>query len=217
MTAVSDCNAGSDWYYNGATSGITDSNGDAVEFCVSSGEYVVMKDGNSYPTCVAYGEPQTTCGNGALVCPEDPGNEDAFGTYGWPGNQMNTLKEAVKRNDFLHTDCPSRQTACEPWDSWWKDQLTGDAFSDISAEQAENVCVGDDNTIYFVGQDYMYNTCVGYSREVFEECNNNQFLCAGHSGEGLYTYGWPGQITRTLAKALSSANYMHPQCPTQLC
>lgn len=221
MTADS-CEDADGWWVAGTVSGLSGYDENNMRVCQHDGQYMIEKDGMAYPTCVAYGNPGDDCTNADLVCPENSGNPGP-GKFGWAGNHRSTLAFAMSRADFAHPECPT--ATCHSMDSlassgsYWKDQLMNNPYHPISEAQADNVCVSSDNEVMVVTQEGTYYTCLGWSMDPTAMCNSQKYLCAGHSGEGEFTYGWPGQIARTMAVAVdnSEGHYMHPQCPLMIC
>jgi hypothetical protein len=102
---------------------------------------------------------------------------------------------------------------------YWQDQVLNQPFTDVTEAQVDALCVNEDNQVVVVTREGKCNTCIGWNTDATAQCESGKFLCAGHSGEGEFTYGWPGQIARTLAVAAVNADgmYMHPQCPLMIC
>merc|ERR1712113_350513 len=133
------------------------------------------------------------------------------------------VNEALERNNFRHEKCASSQSTCRYWEIWWKnffhDKVGNDQF--ITEEQAEsvknNICVSPTNELLYVTRDGLKRTCVGYGETYDEACpNNRDFVCSA-VGWGYATYGWPGQICRTLGYAFQAGfagqtDFYHPQC-----
>lgn len=173
-------------------------------------------DGMNYPTCVAYGEPETACPEGDLLCPVNSGL--GAGVFGYAGNQREYLEAAYSRNDFMHPECPT--ATCTGWNAYWQDLLASvltDVDAASAASMAANVCFDESGMVQYVTSDAIYNTCIGFSENVSEPCNLGSYLCAGNDGAGRFTFGWPGQIARAVAVAIQSPNYLHPQCPLSVC
>jgi len=215
------CMAATGWWVSDTQSGIPWNSGWTL--CQADGQYMISEEGGDiYPTCVAYGDPQTACDDSRYVCPENPNNP---GYFGWAGNQRAALLEAQSRYDWVHPACPT--STCKSMDmradsgDYWKNQLLNNPYTPVNADIADQVCVTDDNQVFVIQRDGKYNTCLGWAVDASQRCDSNKFICAGHSGTGYYTYGWPGQSMRTLAVALANSNYpnryMHPQCPLEIC
>jgi len=187
--------------------------------CEVDGEYAVQVDGLVYKTCVQSGSSGDACLD-SMVCPDRNANP---GVIGFAGNVRNALNIALTRADFMHPQCPG--ATCQAMDtiadsgSYWRDFLVNNAYTNISEEQANNVCIEQDNQAVVITREGRYNTCVGWSNVRDDICDSNNMLCAGSNGQGLFTYGWPAQTIRTLALAVSNADsgYLHPQCPTAVC
>lgn len=209
---VDSCDPVNNWYVEGL-SGIYDPQ--TTSFCQADGQWVIQSNGKNYKTCVMYGEIGAACTDSNVICPENP--DGTTGVVGQRGNIKAALEIAMKRKDFEHEFCPTR--TCETLEQYWRQMLIDQPFETVSEEQAYNVCAMSDNELYVVTADNFYPTCIGFSKNAFELCDSKQYLCAGHDGEGRFTYGWPGQIARTLQKAVVSTatNYLHPQCPVLMC
>jgi len=215
---VDGCRAADGWWVSGTLSGLGLE--DSMTLCQMDGQYMLTMDGAVYPTCVAYGDPQSACGDSDLVCPENPNNP---GYFGWAGNQRSALAEALTRADMVHPACPT--STCKSMDmladsgEYWKNQLLNNPYTPVTEDMANNVCVTEDNQVFVITREKKCNTCLGWAVDAAQTCDSNKFICAGHSGTGYYTYGWPGQSMRTLAVALANADgdYMHPQCPLGIC
>jgi len=215
---VESCDSADGWWVSSTLNSLSGYDADTMSVCQMDGEYMIQMDGMIYPTCVAYGAPDAECSDSDLICPENPNN---VGVFGYAGNQRSALASALTRNDFMHPVCPT--STCKSMDeladsgSYWKGVLMNNGFTDVAEDEADNVCVTEDNTVMFITTEGKYNTCLGWSATGTETCDSQKFICAGHDGQGLFTYGWPGQIARTLAKAVTSDSYMHPQCPLMIC
>jgi len=218
-TVYEACDSADGWWVAAAVDGL---DMDGVSMCQQDGQYMVLKGDKAYPTCVAYGNPGDACTNGELICPENPGNPGP-GFFGWSGNHRSALSAAFSRNNYMHPLCPSSD--CKTMDvladsgSYWKDQILNNPYTSVTEAEVDNLCVDSEGQLMFVSESGYYATCVGWSKDPAEQCNAGEYLCSGHSGDGLFTYGWPGQIARTAAVALanSAGNYMHPQCPVSMC
>lgn len=215
---VDSCDAADGWWVGGSLSNLAGWD-DSWTMCQADGQYVVQVDGVNYPTCVAYGAPNEACTDSNLICPEHPNNP---GVFGYAGNQRNALAPAVSRADFGHPMCPT--ASCKTLDTvansgtYWSNLLLNNPYDgwSVTQAQADSVCV-EDNAVMVVTREGKRSTCVGWSMLAADVCNSQKYLCAGHSGEGEFTFGWPGQIMRTLAVAVNSDNGMHPQCPLMIC
>jgi len=191
-----------------------------MTLCANNGQYAVEMDGVVYPTCVAYGQQGTSCTDESLVCPDR--NADP-GVFGYAGNVRNALTSSMTRADFGHPQCPT--ATCLAMDSiaqsnrYWKDQVLNNPYTSVTEAQVDALCVNEDMQVMYVTKEGKCNTCIGWNTDATAMCDSGKFLCAGHSGEGEFTYGWPGQIARTLAVAAANeaGNYMHPQCPLMIC
>jgi len=207
-------------WVNNVVNGLSGWDSDSMKLCANNGQYAVEVDGMVYPTCVAYGTQGTACTDDSLVCPDR--NADP-GVFGYAGNVRNALTSSMTRADFGHPQCPT--ATCLTMDSvaesnrYWKDQVLNQPFTDVTEAQVDALCVNEDNQVMVVTREGKCNTCIGWSTDATAQCESGKFLCAGHSGEGEFTYGWPGQIARTLAVAAVNADgmYMHPQCPLMIC
>jgi len=215
------CESADGWWVAGTLNGLAGYDAETMTMCVSDGQYMVEVDGKVYATCVAYGTPnQDTCGDESLVCPSLPSDSNVFG---WGGNQRSALAAAMSRADFKHPECPT--STCVSMDSladsgtYWKDQVLSNPYTTVTEAAVDNVCVTPDNEVMMITREGMCNTCLGWSSVATDICDTQKFICAGHSGQGEFTYGWPGQIARTLAVAVANeeGNYMHPQCPVNIC
>lgn len=193
---------------------------ETMRLCANNGQYAVEVDGKVYPTCVAYGTQGTSCTDGSLVCPDRNAEP---GVFGYAGNARFHLSAAMTRADFGHPQCPT--ATCLAMDDiadsnrYWKDQVLGNPYTSVTEAQADALCVNEDMQVMVVTREGKCNTCIGWNTDATAPCDSGKFLCAGHSGEGEFTYGWPGQIARTLAVAAvnEAGNYMHPQCPLMIC
>lgn len=187
-------------------------------FCVIqnalSRELAVQYDnGSVYPTCVAYGDDfEESCDNTEFVC----GDNDVIG---FKGEIVNKVVEAMARSDYRHHGCPTIQEACEPLNEWWQEEFVrhnAGATSPVVGEaQAENLCINRaTNEMRYVERDFYVNTCVGFLEDAqFEVCQaDRDFLCSGFD-EGRITYGWPGQISQSLGRAVEQSSKRHPHCP----
>lgn len=215
------CESADGWWVSGTLNGLAGYDAETMSVCVSDGQYMVEVDGKVYATCVAYGTPnQDTCTDASLVCPSLPSDPN---TFGWGGNQRSALAAAMTRADFKHPECPT--STCMSMDSladsgsYWKDQVLSNPYTAVTEAAVDNVCVTPDNEVMMITREGMCNTCLGWSSVATDICDTQKFICAGHSGQGEFTYGWPGQIARTLAVAVANeeGNYMHPQCPVNIC
>jgi len=215
------CESADGWWVSGTLNGLAGYDAETMSVCVSDGQYMVEVDGKVYATCVAYGTPnQDTCTDASLVCPSLPSDPN---TFGWGGNQRSVLAAAMTRADFKHPECPT--STCMSMDSmadsgsYWKDQVLSNPYTAVTEAAVDNVCVTPDNEVMMITREGMCNTCLGWSSVATDICDTQKFICAGHSGQGEFTYGWPGQIARTLAVAVANeeGNYMHPQCPVNIC
>jgi len=215
------CESADGWWVAGTLNGLAGYDAETMTMCVSDGQYMVEVDGKVYATCVAYGTPnQDTCGDESLVCPSLPSDSNVFG---WGGNQRSALVAAMSRADFKHPECPT--STCMSMDSladsgtYWKDQVLSNPYTTVTEAAVDNVCVTPYNEVMMITREGMCNTCLGWSSVATDICDTQKFICAGHSGQGEFTYGWPGQIARTLAVAVANeeGNYMHPQCPVNIC
>jgi len=215
------CESADGWWVAGTLNGLAGYDAETMTMCVSDGQYMVEVDGKVYATCVAYGTPnQDTCGDESLVCPSLPSDSNVFG---WGGNQRSVLAAAMSRADFKHPECPT--STCMSMDSladsgtYWKDQVLSNPYTTVTEAAVDNVCVTPYNEVMMITREGMCNTCLGWSSVATDICDTQKFICAGHSGQGEFTYGWPGQIARTLAVAVANeeGNYMHPQCPVNIC
>jgi len=186
---------------------------EGMTLCAADGEYVVTTaEGKTYPTCVAQGETSDACDTSTMVC----GNQDAS-AVGTAGQQADRLNVALTRNNFKHEDCPT--VDCTKFNGYWQDTLLG-SNPTVTAVMAQNICVRSDNTVMYIEADAMYNTCVGFAdvdqmQSVF--CDGQSFVCGGNNGQGMMTYGYPKQAMNAVARALEGDNYMHPQCPVNIC
>jgi len=191
----------------------------SMRLCVNNGQYAVEVEGKVYPTCVAYGAAGEACTDDSLICPD---RNVAPGIFGWAGNARAALTLSMTRADFGHPQCPT--ATCRAMDDiaesnrYWKDMVLGQN-SAVTEADVDAICVEEDGSTYVITREGKCNTCIGWSRDATATCDSKEFLCAGHSGDGEFTYGWPGQIARTLAVAALNAegNYMHPQCPLMIC
>jgi len=207
-------------WVNNVVSTLSGWDSETMKLCANNGQYAVEVDGMVYPTCVAYGAQGTACTDDSLVCPDR--NADP-GVFGYAGNVRNALSSSMTRADFGHPQCPT--ATCLTMDTiaasnrYWKDQVLNQPFTDVTEAQVDALCVDADNQVKVVTREGKCNTCIGWSTDATAQCESGKFMCAGHSGEGEFTYGWPGQIARTLAVAAVNAegNYMHPQCPLMIC
>jgi len=207
------------WASN-VVNGLAGFDADTMKLCANNGQYAIEVDGMVYSTCVAYGAQGTTCTDTALVCPDRNAEPNVFG---YAGNVRNALSASMTRADFNHPRCPT--STCLAMDDiadsnrYWKDQVLGNPYTSVTEAQADALCVGEDMQVKVVTREGKCNTCIGWNTDATAPCDSGNFLCAGHSGEGSFTYGWPGQIARTLAVAAvnEAGNYMHPQCPLMIC
>jgi len=216
------CDVADGYWVAGALMGLQGYDDTTMTVCQADGEYKIQMDGKVYSTCVAYGVPGDDCTDNDLICPEHPVNPGP-GKFGYSGNVRARLTSALGRNDFKHPMCPT--STCRSMDelaasgTYWADTVQGNGYTAITVEQTNNIVVCEDNSVMYVTRDGMYNTCLGWSDNNSETCDSGKFMCAGSNGQGLFAYGWPGQIARALAKAVDNAagNYMHPQCPLNIC
>jgi len=205
-----ECVVPTDYAFTQVTGGLTFEEGESM--CIADGQYVFVKDGKTYPTCVSYGESGDACDTEMYVC----GDSDN-GINGWYGQQRSRLEVAANRNDYMHEECPTRD--CTGLNGWWTDLLMA-RNSGVTTSMAQNVCVSSDGTVYYIETDAMYNTCVGFNGDNGAQnvaCTTSSYICGGNDGAGTLTFGWPGQQMDTLARALEGNNYMHPQCPVNVC
>jgi len=221
-TTLESCSDASGWWVNDALTGLSGWDATTMRLCESDGQYAVEYNGAIYPTCVAYGNPGDDCTNDDLICPEN-NNNPGPGKFGWAGNHRAALASALTRADFNHPTCPTR--TCSTMDFlansnvYWRDQMMNNPYTPLTESQANAICITEDNRALIVTAEGKYNTCVGWSQNHDELCDSGKFLCAGNDGEGLFAFGWAGQIARTLAVAAANeaGNYMHPQCPLAIC
>eukprot|EP00492_Amphilonche_elongata_P001449 TRINITY_DN18_c0_g1_i7.p1 TRINITY_DN18_c0_g1~~TRINITY_DN18_c0_g1_i7.p1 ORF type:complete len:247 (-),score=38.39 TRINITY_DN18_c0_g1_i7:105-845(-) len=222
MTTTS-CSAADGYWVNGALSGLVGYDSTTMTVCQDDGEYKIqLNDGTVYSTCVAYGNPGDDCTNPDLVCPEHPVNPGP-GKFGYGGNVRARLASALTRNDFKHPSCPTSE--CRSMDelaqsnTYWADTVQANGYTTVTVEQTNNIVVCADSSLQYITREGMYNTCLGWSDSSQTTCDSGKFMCAGSNGQGLFAFGWPGQIARALAKAVdnSAGNYMHPQCPLNIC
>jgi len=176
----------------------------------SDGEFVlVLEDGSTYRTCVAYGWSKTiSCDNDQLMCGDSDNDQTGYG-----GQQGDRLVAAMVRNDFKHPDCPSIQDECEPWTGWWQGRF--EMFTGLGSEYSQNVCVNTLNGghIRFVEQNQWVNTCVGYAESYSVVCPNDRDFACSKMVDGLLVYGYPSDISKMLASALQQQDLkVHPQC-----
>merc|ERR1719273_674514 len=146
-----------------------------------------------------------------MVCGDSDG-----GINGWAGQQAARLNVALTRNDYKHQECPT--SSCVGLNNWWQDLLIQNNQA-ITPVMSNNVCVMD-GTLYYVEADACYNTCVGFSDADNMQniiCEGGKYLCSGVNNLGSFTYGYPKQMMNTLARALEGDNYLHPQCPVEVC
>jgi len=208
------------WWVAGALDGLAGYDADTMRVCQMDGEFAVEMDGVVYPTCVAYGTPATDCTNSDLICPDRNASPNVFG---YSGNVRSALASAFTRADFGHPMCPT--STCMTMDdlaqsgTYWRDSLANNPYTDLTDAQIDALCVTEDMEVMVVTAAGKYSTCVGWSSSATDTCDSGMFLCAGHSGEGKFTYGWPGQIARTVAVAAANVDgdYLHPQCPLMIC
>jgi len=216
---VDSCDDATGWWVSNTMNGLAGFDSSTMKLCVSNGQYAVqmLTGGPAYPTCVAYVDPEAACTDSSLVCPENPSSP---GYAGYAGNHRAALASAMSRADYKSPVCPT--STCKSMDllaesgTYWKDSLVS---SGAEESLADNVCVTENNEMMLITKEGKHNMCLGWSKMPHDTCDNQMFLCAGHSGDGSFTYGWPGQIMRTAAVALANANgdYMHPQCPLNIC
>jgi len=214
------CEDADGYWVADSLNGVSGYDAETMRVCQSNGQYAVEMDGVVYPTCVEYATPNTPCVDDSLICPDRNANP---GVAGYAGNVRAALNVAFTRADFGHSSCPT--STCRTMDeladagTYWKDTLLNNPYTDLTEAQADSLCVNDDNQVQVVTAAGRYNTCVGWSSVASDSCDSGKFLCAGHNGQGMFTYGWPGQISRTVAVAAANAagNYMHPQCPLMIC
>jgi len=64
---------------------------------VSNGEFVVVEDGKTYPTCVQYAASNSAACGENLVC---GGERD--GIQGWPNQSKDAILVALTRADYKH-------------------------------------------------------------------------------------------------------------------
>eukprot|EP00492_Amphilonche_elongata_P001448 TRINITY_DN18_c0_g1_i6.p1 TRINITY_DN18_c0_g1~~TRINITY_DN18_c0_g1_i6.p1 ORF type:complete len:246 (-),score=31.44 TRINITY_DN18_c0_g1_i6:105-842(-) len=221
MTTTS-CSAADGYWVNGALSGLVGYDSTTMTVCQDDGEYKIqLNDGTVYSTCVAYGNPGDDCTNPDLVCPEHPVNPGP-GKFGYGGNVRARLASALTRNDFKHPSCPTSE--CRSMDelaqsnTYWADTVQANGYTTVTVEQTNNIVVCADSSLQYITREGMYNTCLG-CRTPHRRLAIAEIHVCGQQRSRIIAFGWPGQIARALAKAVdnSAGNYMHPQCPLNIC
>lgn len=202
------CVDSDEWYFNTVASSVTLPDNHVM--CVLEGEYAVRNNdnGNVYPTCVGYASDRNAvCDTASLMC----GDSDR-GIMGWPEQQADRVRVALMRNDFRHCDCPSIQTGCSPLTDWWKERFV--AESTATQEDADNVCLNTEtNELRYVSSDAWMNTCVGFSETPNDHCSTDRTYMCSSMDDGYPVYGYPGQISRNIGRALEAETKRHPYCP----
>lgn len=195
-----DCVAVGDWMFNAVA------NNFEQEFCVWNNQYVVVENGNTYPTCVQYSAGvEDDCDQDNLICGEMVGDQQ-----GWPNQVKNQMTLALERADYKHPSCPTIQSDCRELSSYWLDLLEGTDVSRVNVCASQNEL--QEGQVRVVEHDRYVDTCVGWSEQARQSCpNDRDFICAGNAG-GSLVYGWPGQIAATARAAMGTAGYRHPQC-----
>lgn len=166
-----------------------------------NGEFYILntKDGSYTPTCVQYST------NAGTACDEDKVCSGSGGlTVGWGGNMGQSLLEALNRLDLQHPECPA---GCNDLSDWWVSY-----FESTGLSVASNLCsVGDG--LYMMDSDGVKHfTCVGFG-SAEDLCPTGDLICSGLSNAGEIIFGWQSSIANTLAAALNTQDYKHPQCP----
>lgn len=201
-----ECQTVNSWYMGKSTENFD------KEFCIYNGQYVVVENGNTYPTCVQYNESFEAACDDNLVCGRQV--ERQQGSAGQAANQLNT---ALERADYRHPDCPTIQADCNPVKEWWLD-LWGLADN-------KNLCYRQDSDVgghmRVVQHDRYVDTCVGFYEDfkvddVFTPCPEERDYICGGMDNGRIVYGWPKAQGDTLKYALNSEGQRHPQCSSLL-
>lgn len=186
---------------------LADALGDG-SLCVDGNQYIYMLDGQTYPTCVHFANPEMDCVDD-LVC------TTGTGVAGFYGGQASYVADAItRRNDHKHQDCPTIQESCSPLPTWWRTQFLD---SGISEDNVNNICVPDTfvGDACYVMENGMQRMCVGFNRDSQAACPEDPmtdtYLCGGVAA-GTQVFGWPGSITNMIALALGEDSLKHPQC-----
>lgn len=173
---------------------------------------VQMEDGSYRSTCVAYSADLTgSCPSDEVYCSLIL---DGAPVYGYAGNVLAALQEALATETKTHPFCP--KGSCAPINDWLKSQLE---LEGVAPEDASKLCLyGDsdmDQYYYIADGNTIQNTCVVEGTTWNDECvADASRVCSGISSEGLNIIGWPRQQARMIAKAMESENKAHPQCTT---
>jgi len=173
---------------------------------------VQMEDGSYRSTCVAYSDDLTgSCPSDEVYCSLIL---DDSPVYGYAGNVLAALQEALATSTKTHPFCP--KGSCSPINDWLKSQME---LEGISSDDASKICLYGDSEIdqyyYVANGNTIQNTCVVEGANWNTECvADASRVCSGISGEGFNIIGWPRQQARMIAKAMESENKAHPQCTT---
>lgn len=196
-----DCETPTTWYFGTSTNTIDQS------VCVHNGEYVIVEDGVTYPTCVQYNEDNNAvCDTSRFVC---GGNNEV---QGFAGQARGAITAALERADYKHRDCPTIVDECTPLGTYWTDFLIDATV--FNAAQVAQVCASKAGMLRIVAKDHYIDTCVGFNDRARTVCpNDRDYICSGNDGGNL-VYGWPGQIVASagVAFANEAGGYRHPQC-----
>lgn len=173
---------------------------------------VQMKDGSYRSTCVAFSSDlEGACPSDDIYCSLIL---EELPVYGYAGNVLAALQEALASTTKAHPFCP--KGACAPINDWLRGEME---LEGIASEDTAKICLygdeGLDQYYYIVDGNTIQNTCIVEGSSWQDECvADASRVCSGISSDGVNIVGWPRQQARMLVKAMTNADRAHPQCLT---
>jgi len=173
---------------------------------------ILMPDGTYRSTCVAFSNDlEGACPSDEIYC--SLLLDDVTPVYGYAGNILQALTQALETTTYTHPWCP--KGSCAPINDWLASQME---LEGISSEEAGKICTygesDKDQYYYIVDTDTVVNTCVVSGDTWDIECNADAGRVCAAISEGMNVVGWPRQQARFIAEALTMPSFSHPQCKT---